>query len=373
MQPKRKWMVALCALLGVALLLFPGLWDTSGQKAWMQKWLRGNKLAYTGHLTVWLADVPRASGKGSAESWVRSCMQAFEKDNFGIFLRLECMDMAQMTSRIQAGERPDVVLGDGSGDALWQEVLTPLYEAWPMPVQLESQLDGRWQPVFQSGYALLVNEEALYSAGLSVPAGLTGLDELWMEQLLSQSPGAVARDDGDVTAAMATLCNGTVPYAVRTAVQHAQSATVQQFLKGEVTVLPATMQSVWELEKQSIIGKQVPAFQSYPLGGFCGHVQYAGVIGPQSETRTQAGAAFVKLLLGKRAQSQLYMLWAAPAAFPKAGLACAQANQSMYWQGICQPGVLVLPPHAQADSFAQLLPQVSPDEAVQWVRNACQE
>lgn len=373
MQPRRKWMVALCALLGAALLLFPGLWDTSGQKLWMQKWLRGNKLAYTGHLRIWLADVPGASGKGSAQSWVRSCMEAFEKKNFGIFLELECMDMEQMTARIQAGERPDVVLGDGSGDALWEAVLTPLYEAWPMPVQLESRLDGRWQPVFQGGYALLVNEDALYSAGLSPPAGLEGLDELWMEQLLAQAPHAVARDDGDVTSAMAALCNQGIPEAARTAIQHAQGATVQQFLKGEVAVLPASMQSVWELEKQSIIGKQVPAFASYPLSGFCGHVQYAGVTGQSKQARTQAAAAFVKLLLGKSAQSQLYTLWAAPTAFPKAGLSCAQANQAMYWQAILQPGALSLPPGSQTDAFVQMLPQSTLHEAVRWVEDACQE
>ena len=366
-------MVALCAVLGVALLLFPGLWDTSGQKLWMQKWLRGNKLAYTGHLTVWLADVPGASGKGSAQSWVRSCMQAFEKKNFGIFLELECMDMAQMTARIQAGERPDVVLGDGSDSPLWQEVLTPLYESWPMPVQLDSRLDGRWQPVFQGGYALLINEDALYSAGLSPPAGLSGLDELWIEQLRTQAPQAMARDDGDATSAMAALISPEIPEAARIALQQAPGATIAQFLNGEVAVLPASMQSVWELEKQSILGRQVPAFQSYPLSGFRGHVQYVGVIGPSKEARTQAAAAFVTLLLGKSAQSQLYTLWAAPVAFPKEGLACEQANQAMYWQAILQPGALVLPPGTQTEPFVQMLAQSPLHEVEQWVQDACQE
>ena len=91
-------------------------------------------------------------------------------------------------------------------------------------------------PVFYSGYAILVNEQALYSVGLSPPLDIEDMDQAYLQQVQQALPNAFAYETKQAgLAAMGAQMNEQT----RQAIVQGGSGTRAQFLKrGDRLCLP---------------------------------------------------------------------------------------------------------------------------------------
>ena len=105
------------------------------------------------------------------------------------------------------------------------------------------------------------------------------------------------------------LYTATLPDLVQEAIVTSDSGSLSQWKDGRIAVLPCSMRTAWELEKQSILGKPLPAYTWLPLSGFSGHLQWAGVVEQTDTARMDAAARLLAFYLQKGSQQKLSAIW----------------------------------------------------------------
>ena len=335
----------------------------------IQHWLRGDPVAFQGTLQIWVAD-GEATGKGNAAAWLQERSSAFEKKNFGIFYTMEQMSATVMAQRLAQGERPDMII---LGDAQQADIVsycTKLTVDVPLLSGLSLWQEDRLCPLYQTGYGLLINEDVLYEQGLNPPAGLEGLDADWVQQVQQALPQAFACDDGDATTTMAVL-QSTLPELVQETIAKGESGSFSQWKEGRIAVLPCSMRTAWELEKQSILGKQLPAYTWLPLTGFSGHVQWAGVVEQADTARMDAAAQLLAFYLQKGSQQKLSEIWSIPVRAENGGVPCEANAQVAFWQAAQQTPRRFLAPDADQSAFVALRDQKDVKGMRNWLDASC--
>ena len=289
----------LCAALAVLFIACPWMFLMQPRNRVVRKWLSGGSLSYEGELTVWAVDAG-VGGKNALHRWLYEQSAAFKRRHFGVYPVIEDVgDMDEVRRRVQAGQCPDLLLCGGS---VPKNVLdrAALYDGpFPMPLALTQREGGRLTPLMQSGAVVLINEDALYIAGLFPPEGMEGMQADWVAQTLNVLPGAFGYDD--------PLC-------------------LMAALAGD---LPKEAQrALSEIRRRELTGKTLPGLAAYPLCGFAAGVQYALLLPGADESRDAAARAFLTSLVGNRAQSALADVYALPVV---RGASCRRADLGALW------------------------------------------
>ena len=166
---RRMLLGGICAVTAALFLLFPAPYLMDMRNRVLEHWLCGGKISYEGNLAVWVVDV-KADGKQALMSWIRGRIAFYESNHFGIYPKAEGpMTIEEVQLRIQNGECPDVLLCgvDVSEPILGHAVR---YDGpFLMDPILPQRSEGLITPILQSGTLVLINEDALYRAGLSLP------------------------------------------------------------------------------------------------------------------------------------------------------------------------------------------------------------
>ena len=315
---------AACVAIAALFLLFPMPFLSYATNKVLEHWLSGGKLAYEGKIVVWTVDA-KVDGKQALMSWLKSRASFFEKNHFGIYPELLAMTMEDVASKLQQGEVPDVLL---CGVDVPKQVLdcAAVYEGPFLMKPIMPQLHGGLlTPVLQSGTVVLINEDALYKAGLNPPAGLAGMEAQWLQGVMEQLPKAVAHEDG--ISLMAAVVS-EMPSELQQAFLKSGTATLDAFLKGDIAVYLSYQSALWQLYRQDLLGKTLPGITCYPLSGFAAKIECAALMKNADKHRQQAAAAFVTTLLGKQAQTALSEIYALPTV---SGTSCTRADLSALW------------------------------------------
>lgn len=370
MRISRRIALFFCLIALTVAFVFPLSQNAPNQEEQLiEHWLRGDPVAFEGTLRIWVAD-GEATGKGNAAAWLQQRSSAFEKKNFGVFYTMEQMSATVMAQRLAQGERPDIViLGDEQQDGI-APYCTQLTVEVPLLSALSLWQENRLCPLYQTGYGLLINEDALYAEGLNPPAGLDGLDADWVQQVQQALPRAFACDDGDVTSTMAVL-QSTLPELVQEAIVTGESGSLSQWKDGHIAVLPCSMRTAWELEKQSILGKQLPAYTWLPLSGFSGHVQWGGVVEQTDTARMDTAAQLLAFYLQKGSQQKLSEIWSVPVRAEDGGVPCEANAQAAFWQAAQQTPRRFLKPEADRQAFVALRDQKDVKGMRNWLDASC--
>lgn len=309
MRRLRPLALLFCAALMLIILLNPQ-WITKGRdRRFFSHWLKGNILDYQGWLTVW--HIPSlACGTKDGTDWLRAAAAAFEKANFGIFFKLETIPSEELENRLASGETPDII-SFNSGDIENPDLyFMPLEAHKSLPKSLVQS--GTYNgvllacPVFRSGHAILINDDALYEEGFSPPANIEDINMDWLGQLPS---GSIAYDSEDAASRIAVITSAE--NAGAKSIGFGAPATYKDFFSGNVAVMAASTSTLLSI-KQAGAKSYAPSLSVFPVAGFCGRAQYAGVCKTQDKSKADACAAFVGHLLKESQQAKLAGIYALP-------------------------------------------------------------
>lgn len=367
-MPKLKRAALFCCILFVAAaVLWPGLWNQPLQHQQISQWIRGKKLAYQGTLQVWY--IPgHASGTGDGSKWAKARLDKFEKNNFGIFYEMQILDTQGMQAKLSAGQRPDLVFF-GSEQA---DVVVPLLQQ----CEQTAKLAPAWQdktveqlawPVFYSGYAILVNEQALYSVGLSPPLDIEDMDQAYLQQVQQALPNAFAYETKQAgLAAMGAQMNEQT----RQAIVQGGSGTRAQFLKEEIAFFACPASTWYTIEGLSNT-QSVPSYQAVPLSNLAVEAQYVGVMKTEDQAKTKACNAAVACLLSQNSQQALEDIGALPVIWTDEPMQAQGSITGALWQHREEKNMRVLDKAESIETFFATLQASGFDDAAQWLRTAC--
>ena len=338
---------AMCAITALLFLCCPTAYLLDARNRVVQHWLNGNRLAYEGKIVIWSVDAG-ADGKHALTSWLKSRAAVFESQHFGVYVTvMQSMTTAEVSQRMQTGECPDLLLcGSDVPQAVLQQAVAfqgPFYIEPVLP-QLQT---GLLTPVFQNGNVMLINEDALYRAGLSPPAGPEGMGSEWVEQTLKSLPNAFGHEDG---AALMAAVLSSLPDAAQEAFVRGKACGTDAFLQGDAVIYLAHTDALWELYKGELLGKTLPGTIAYPLKGLARRVQYAILMKNANRARQVAAATFLSALLGKQAQTSLSDIYALPVV---SGTTCSRVDLTALWQ-TADETKYVCPPTGETAFLAQV-------------------
>lgn len=299
-----------CAAVIAALVLHPG-WLTKGvDRRFLTQWVKGEYLKYDGTLTIWHV-ASQACGTLDGTSYLKQRALEFEKKNFGIYFTLETLTPEELTQKLAAGERPDILSFNGGDIQNPQELFLELEISQTLLPGLEQAgvYNGKVLacPIFQTGYAVMVNEDQLYEMGFSPPTDLEAMDADWLSELPQAS---MAYDQDDCTTAGAAVF-ATLDETFQQALLET-SQTCEAFFQGEGA--PIMLASIQTVRNFKLLGEKTyaPTHSVYAVSGFSGRVQYAGVCVTEDVDKAQACAQFIGSLLSKTSQAKLESIWAVP-------------------------------------------------------------
>ncbi len=354
----------ICAVTAALMLLFPAPFLMDMRNRVLEHWLFGGKIAYEGDLSVWVVDV-RADGKQSLLSWIRGRIAFYEAGHFGIYPKVEGpMTIEEVQLRMRNGAHPDVLLcGVDVPEPILENAVR--YDGpFLMDPILPQRSEGLITPILQSGTLVLLNEDALYRAGLNPPAGLSGMDSQWLQTVLQELPNAAGHEDG--VCLMAAVMS-EMPQAMQQAFLKSKRGNLDALLKGELAIYLSQQGSLWQLYKQDLLGKTLPGVIAYPLSGLSPRMQCAVLIKNNDRHRHEAAAALITTLLGKQAQTALADIYALPVV---TGTSCVRADLVSLWQK-AEETEWVYPNTGEAE-FLTLVSKDAPLSDLQsYVRNLC--
>lgn len=355
---------AICAVFAALFLLFPMPFLTYTRNKVLEHWLSGGKLAYEGKIVVWAVDA-KVDGKQALMSWLRSRVSFFEKNHFGIYPELASMTMEDVTSRLQKGERPDVLLCGVDAPRVVLDCAAAYEGPFLMKPVLPQLYGGLLTPVLQSGTVVLINEDALYRAGLNPPAGLVGMEAQWLKTVSEEIPNALAYEDG--VSLMAAVVS-EMPADLQQAFIKSKTGTLEAFLKGDIAVYLTYQNALWQLYRQDLLGKTLPGITAYPLAGFTAKAECVALIKNEDKHRQQAAAAFVTTLLGRQAQSALAEIYALPTV---SGTSCTRADLSALWQK-AEETIYIYPGNGLEEFLLMTTGNASLPDLKNYVQGLCQ-
>lgn len=315
MRWKRFPALFLCAGLVLLFVWQPGLMSKGLDKRFIKQWIRGETIAYEGYLNIW--HVPsKASGTGSGDSYLQGCIEKFQKQNFGVFLRIESMDAQQLANRLAQGERPDMLSFNGGDIAQPQQLFLPLEDVETLLPNLQQA--GRVEdelyacPYMQGGAAILVNDDAFYEAGLTPPAGPEYMDAAWLESLGDARESAFAVDENDTSLALNLLASGAeLEQPTLQALTFAPSRPARSlFEDGGPMVMLGDISTIFQLESSG--DAYAPAYSVFPLSGYTTRLQFMGICQTDNADKQQAAAHFLSFMLGTKQQDMLSGVWGLP-------------------------------------------------------------
>ncbi len=353
-----------CAAIAVMLLCFPSLLWMQAHNSVVRKWLNGGRLTYQGELAVWVVDA-NVDGKGALRSWILGRSTFYKQRNFGIYPIIEpTMTLDQVRSRIASGEIPDVLLCGGDVPQSVLDHATAYQGSFPMPLVLPQRGKGLFTPVMHSGTVLLINEDALYRAGLNPPAGVEGMDEQWISYSEAELSGAFCYDDA--LSLMAVVLSD-LPPAVQQALLNGSEGNMQEFLNGSTAVFATTQAALWQLYRQELLGRSLPDIVAYPLCGFAPRVQYAVLMQNADTHRQAAASALITILVGNKGQIALADIYALPVV---SGTTCERTDLMGLWQ-CAQQTKYVYPGHGEVEFMDMVREGATPDEARAYAIDLC--
>ena len=369
-MPKGKRAALFCCLFCAAVAFFwPGSWNQPLQRQQINQWIRGKRLSYQGTLQVWYVSAG-ASGAGDGSAWVRARMQKFEKNHFGIFYQMQTMDSAALNEKLDNGERPDLIFFGKEQIGK----ITPLLQACDLSATLlpafeNNTAEGKIWPVFYGGYAILVNEQALYSVGLSPPLDLETMDETYLQQVTQALPHAFAYQTQQ--AGLAAV-RGPVNAGTQALFANAAQGTKEQFLKEEIAFYACPISTWYTLENMSNT-QAVPSYQAFPISNFAVDVQYMGMVDTQEESKQKACTAVLSFFLNEYSQQALQTIGALPVIQTKEPLSAEGNITGAVWQQQEAEKVRLFSVNEQAETFYSLCRTQGHQAAMKWLQAACNE
>ncbi len=369
MRIAKKAALFCCTFFAVLALLWPGMWAVGSGRKQISQWVRGSRLAYQGTLVLWY--VPSdAAGAGDGSAWVETRMKRFEREHFGIFYTLEKMDAQTLSQRVAAGETPDMVFfGNGEMNQILLQLrrCTAQQANW-MPAFAAQTEGGRLWPLFYGGYALLVNEQALYNIGQSPPLDVSDMQEEYISEIVSALPGAFGyQDEKAVAAAMGMAINDQTKAALATG----QKAGLEDFLQEKVAFFACPASTWYALEKRGNT-QSIPAYQAYPATKLAISVQWGGVMETEDENKALACEKAMAFLLSRYSQQRLEEIGSLPVIDDAEEPLQAQGTiTGALWQNREVKSTLFWSLTKQPQTFLELAGEKGLKQALEWWRDAC--
>ena len=235
---------------------------------------------------------------GSLTSFLAERAAAFEKDHPGIHIRVTGLTEKQFQERIDRGDFPDAY--SFAAGTLYEEQLAAFSPEVPDLVAPARPAEGSGGlyalPYCISGYALAVNTQQLYQAGLTLPEeGDTQGELAFLQEALS----GTGKTSGLFAPAVLSAKMGL----------RGSLSTREDFLAGKALAALSdhyTVGSVGRNEKQNLLLEARPCFAYSDL------VQYIGPGRNADEHHRQAIAAFAEYLLSEPVQQRLGTLGLMP-------------------------------------------------------------
>lgn len=367
-MPKLKRAALFCCILfALAAILWPGLWNQPLQHQQISQWIRGKKLAYQGTLQVWYIS-GHASGTGDGSKWARARLDKFEKNNFGIFYEMQVLDVPSLQARLSAGQRPDLIFF-GSEQANDVEPMLQKSEqsAQMVPAWKDKTAAQRAWPVFYSGYAILINEQALYTAGLSPPLDVEDMDRSYLQQVQQALPNAFAYETKQ--AALAVM-DAPMNEQTRQAIVQSSPGTRTQFLKEEIAFFACPASTWYTIEGLSNT-QSIPSYQAVPLSNLAVEVQYAGVMQTEDQAKAKACDAAIAYLLTPNSQQALEDIGALPVIQTAEPMQAQGSITGALWQHREEKNMRVLAGSEPVETFFATLEAAGFPDAEQWLDAAC--
>lgn len=367
-MPKLKRAALFCCILfAAAAVLWPGLWNQPLQHQQISQWIRGKKLAYQGTLQVWYIS-GHASGTGDGSKWAKARLDKFEKNHFGIFYEMQGMDAEGMQAQLAAGQRPDLIFFGNEE----RETVEPLLQQSAQTAQLAPawQEKGAAQlawPVFYSGYAILINEQALYAAGLSPPLDIEDIDQEYIQQVQQALPNAFAYETKQ--AGMAAM-GAQVNAQTKQALVQGDAGTRAQFLQEEIAFFACPASTWYAIEGMSNT-QSIPSYQAVPLANLAVDTQYVGVMQTEDGAKARACDAAVAYLLSQNSQQALEDIGALPVIGTDEPMQAQGSITGALWQHRDEKNLCVLEAAGSAEMFFSTLQADGFDAAWQWLSAAC--
>ena len=287
--------------------------------------------------------------QGSATSFLETCATAYNKKHPGVHIKVTGMTEKKFFERTARGERPDAY--SFASGFIGTEDLAPLSVDLPalafgIPAA-KSRGTLYAAPYFFSGYALAVNPQLLYPAGLTAPETV---DAAFLQQVLSLEKKTPQLYAPELAAAM---------FDVRGSL-----ATREQFLEGK------SLAGLIDLYTYGAIGRSdtlTILIETLPYAAFTDLVQYIGADAGADETRRGIVADFAAYLLSEDIQRRLPQLGAMPAARDVPGIVFSDDLLADFYaaaSGIAAPDPLLY--HAEKDALlAEARAALSGDAAAQ--------
>jgi ABC-type glycerol-3-phosphate transport system substrate-binding protein len=243
--------------------------------------------------------------------WLKSAATAFEKANFGIYFDMETLTREQLESRLLSGEAPDII-SFNSGDIDKPELyLMELAADKKLPDSLLKS--GTYNgvllavPLFRSGHAIVINDDVLYEQGSSPPANFEDINMEWLSQL----PSSFIAYDGEDSASRIAVISSDVEAGAKAAIGFGTARTYEDFFNGNIAVIAASTSTLYGI-KQAGAKSYAPSHTVFPVTGFSGRAQYAGVCKTQDKDKMDACAAYLSYLLKENQQAKLANIYALP-------------------------------------------------------------
>ncbi len=348
-------------------MVWPGLWNQPLQHQQISQWIRGKKLAYQGTLQVWYISA-NASGTGDGSSWAKARLSKFEKNNFGIFYEMQIMDTEKLQEKISQGQRPDLIFfGHGQWDIVQPLLRESTQSAHLVPCfQPEEESSTAW-PVFYGGYAILINEQALYTVGLSPPLDAEEIDETLIQQAKQALPHAFAYETQQ--AAMAVM-QSSVNEGTKQSFVEADVGTRAQFIQEEIAffVCPA---STWYTIEGMSNTQSIPSYQAIPLSNSAIEIQYVGSVQTEDEEKAKACDAAIAYLLNQNSQQALENIGAMPVLQTNDSMQAQGAITGALWQHREEDKLCVFSQEVKTEDFFAVLKKEGFSAAEQWLKAAC--
>ncbi len=260
--------------------------------------------SYQGVVELWNVE-SFEGGVGSREAWLKGRSALFEKDNSGLFVHVTTLTEQQLQSKLNEGERCDIVcFSRGVGNIVKESILP--FNGSVANVRdnflVSGQINGVQYavPLYSGAYCLFARAEML--SGELLPSALTQ---------------TYTRKVGKTTVELSPLVCGFTPYnsplsalamsGGRGNVSLDESTTqyqaYEQFVANRTAVtLLGTQRDMYRLSQKEANGK-IESLTFAPLTGYTDLVQYIAVA--TDGDKADACVKYVEFLLSEQTQSTL--------------------------------------------------------------------
>lgn len=313
---KRVGIAVLCVLLLLFMLVVPQYVKKQVDQDIYLQWMSG-KRGWEGVLRLWhVSSFLTASGTdGSA--WLNARAREFEKRNFGLFIEVESMSIAQAKNRLEKGEAPDIWSFPSGFSPGALEPLGPLDVPELLPSLLKSGRENGDQlalPYMMSGYMLLGNTDLLESRDVALPDTSEYSTEKWDKETLTAAAKAATfvKKQGKRStnyvgfsyAAGQRLGIAALIDRLPTLAAGEYAAGEDRFISANAALCAGTLGTMGTLDRMEESGKGFSYFAE-PAGNFTDCVQYAALSKGLEEDRQRNAENFVVWLLREKGQKQL--------------------------------------------------------------------